>query len=146
MRNLAAALLLLPTISLGQVSYYFDNSVPYDESEAEEYIYSMFQVRPGDDCRVSFLSAGEYENRYGEDSKAIQFDSPCRIYFNGWYYPPLFGVSEHFYALLAHEIGHAQGLEHNLDQPESIMYPTVGPESVMTVADKINLWLLRRGQ
>lgn len=125
-----------------QVSYRFDDSVPYSTEEVEDFIAEQIDTRPGDYCRVGFMRWDRYEARFGRRGTARYLSSPCRIYFRDWSYTS-FGVDEKFRTILLHELLHAWGVGHSTN-PASVMYPDYHPGQTLQIMDRFVLWIAKQ--
>jgi hypothetical protein len=74
---------------------------------------------------------------------AYTFNSPCRIYFNNWYFPVSY---EHVFAeILTHELGHAWNIDHSKN-PRSRFYYLYSPGQIVTASDRFALWIARQSR
>lgn len=123
----------------GQVSYHFDRSIPWPIEDVQDFIYEQIGVEPGEECAAYMLPWREFERRFGKGYRGWHLPDPCRLYFRDWSFLDAYS----FRLSLLHELMHAEGVGHSLDE-QSLMHATRKRAATLQPWDRFALWIARQ--
>jgi len=148
---LAGAILGPVDYGVGQ-TYRFDRSLPQNQQQLENVAADIKAIMGTERDQengvwtVYFLDDHAFKNRFeraDRNPQAWWSSSDESIYFNARFYPSPFTIR--FTIILAHELGHAWGLEHSPDE-NSIMYWAYKTGQQFLLADRFALWMAQQNQ
>jgi hypothetical protein len=126
-------------LGLGQVSYAFDESVPFAIEEVRDYVADMIDTHPGSGYVVQFLPERQYLALHFNGGARIQYQWNLILFNADRYIDDI----ERFKVILVHELLHAWGVDHS-ENPKSIMYPEYSPGQQLLFMDRFALWIAKQ--